>query len=113
MFYKHMTSNRIAIFIVYVDDIIVTRNDDAEIYHLKKKLVAAFEVKKLGPLKYFLGIIFAWSKKGIFINQRKYILDLLKEVGLSLLIKGSISWIYLKKLAYWDVRQLRHIVSKI
>jgi len=33
----------------------------------------------LGKLKYFLGIKVAYSRQGIFISQRKYILDLLKE----------------------------------
>lgn len=49
---------------------------------MEKKLAKEFEVKDLGVLKYFLGIEFARSKKGIFINQRKYVLDLLKETGL-------------------------------
>ena len=34
------------------------------------------------PLKYFFGMEFARSKKGIFISKRKYILDLLSEMGL-------------------------------
>ena len=34
------------------------------------------------PLKYFFGMEFARSKKGIFISERKYILDLLSEMGL-------------------------------
>ena len=33
-------------------------------------------------LKYFLRIEFARSKEGIFINQRKYILNLLEKTGL-------------------------------
>ena len=33
-------------------------------------------------LKYFLGMEFARSKEGIFVNQRKYILDILKETCL-------------------------------
>ena len=33
-------------------------------------------------LEYFLGMEFARSKEGIFVNQRKCILDLLKEAGL-------------------------------
>ncbi|RDX73133.1 putative mitochondrial protein, partial [Mucuna pruriens] len=37
-------------------------------------------MKELGKLKYFLGIKVAYSKQGIFISQRKYILDLLKEI---------------------------------
>jgi hypothetical protein len=39
-------------------------------------------MKNLGGLKYFLGIEVARSKKGIFLSQQKYILDLLCEVGL-------------------------------
>ena len=34
-------------------------------------------MKQLGDLKYFLGIEVARSKNGIFLSQRKYILDLL------------------------------------
>lgn len=36
-------------------------------------------MKDLGKLKYFTGIVVAYSKQGIFIYQRKYVLDLLYE----------------------------------
>nr|KYP45512.1 hypothetical protein KK1_032922 [Cajanus cajan] len=36
-------------------------------------------MKDLGKLKYFLGIEVSYSKNGIFISQRKYVIDLLKE----------------------------------
>lgn len=36
-------------------------------------------MKDLERLKYFLRIEVAYSKQGIFISQRKYVLDLLKE----------------------------------
>lgn len=49
---------------------------------LKKGLAKDFEIKDLGALKYFLGMEFARSKEGIFVTQRKYTLDLLKETGL-------------------------------
>jgi len=49
---------------------------------LQKYLTSEFEMKQLGNFKYFLDIEVARSKHGIFICQRKYILDLLSEIGL-------------------------------
>ena len=62
-----------------MDDIILIGDDSLEFKGLQEKLAKAFEIKELGPLKYFLGIEFARSKEGIFMNQWKYIMDLLKE----------------------------------
>ncbi|CAN6710697.1 unnamed protein product [Malus baccata var. baccata] len=39
-------------------------------------------MKELGEFKYFLGIGVARSKHGIFLFQRKYVLDLLAEIGM-------------------------------
>ena len=36
----------------------------------------------MGDLKCFLGIEVTRSKKGIFLSQRKYTLDILKEIGM-------------------------------
>ena len=36
-------------------------------------------MKDLGRLKYFLGIEVPRSSRGIFISQKKYVLDLLAE----------------------------------
>ena len=71
------------ILIVYVDDIILTGDDVAELDILKKNLAKEFEIKDLGALKYFLGMEVARSRKGIVVSQRKYILDLLEETGMS------------------------------
>ena len=54
---------------VYVDDIILTGDNMVEINHLKKYLVAEFDIKDLGALRYFLGMEVAWSKKGIVVSQ--------------------------------------------
>jgi hypothetical protein len=53
---------------VYVDDIVITGDDEEEIRWLKENLGRAFEVKDLGPLRYFLGIEFARSPKGIVLT---------------------------------------------
>ncbi|PKA57434.1 Retrovirus-related Pol polyprotein from transposon TNT 1-94 [Apostasia shenzhenica] len=81
LFFRHI-GGMITILIVYVDDIIVTGDDSVEISNLKTKLAQEFEMKDLGELKYFLGIEVARSKHGIFLSQRKYVLDLLLDTGL-------------------------------
>lgn len=81
LFIKHSASGGVTALLVYVDDIIVTGNDEKEKLRLKQQLAEEFEIKELGQLKYFLGIEVAHSKQGIFISQRKYVLDLLKETG--------------------------------
>ncbi|XP_057452108.1 uncharacterized mitochondrial protein AtMg00810-like [Lotus japonicus] len=73
---------KIALFIVYVDDIVITGDDYDHIKHLKSLLAKEFEVKDLGQLKYFLGMEIARTKNGIYVSQRKYTLDLLKETGM-------------------------------
>ncbi|RVW47145.1 Retrovirus-related Pol polyprotein from transposon RE1 [Vitis vinifera] len=75
MFYKHSNEGKVAILIAYVDDIVLIGDDCNELEKLKGKLVEEFEIKDMGALKYFLGMKFSRSKEGIFVNQRKYVLD--------------------------------------
>ncbi|KAK6115540.1 hypothetical protein DH2020_007809 [Rehmannia glutinosa] len=75
------SSNNILILCVCVDDIILAGNNIQEIEAIKAHLDAAFTIKDLGQLKYFLGIEIARNKQGITLCQRKYALDLLTESG--------------------------------
>ncbi|XP_057543835.1 uncharacterized mitochondrial protein AtMg00810-like [Amaranthus tricolor] len=72
---------RITCLIICVDNMVITGNNEEEISDLKK-LFMEFEMKDLGNLKYFLRIKVLRSRRGIFINQKKYILDLLAEIGM-------------------------------
>ena len=81
LFLKHR-QGKLTALIVYVDDMIIIGDDSEEITRLQEQLASEFEMKNLGGLKYFLGIEVARSKRGIFLSQRKYILDLLTKVGL-------------------------------
>jgi Reverse transcriptase (RNA-dependent DNA polymerase) len=72
----------ITVLAVYVDDMIISENDEGEIAVLKKKLENEFEVKDLGQLRYFLEIEIARGAKEIVLSQRKYVLDLLTETGM-------------------------------
>lgn len=73
----------VAWLLVYVDDIILTWNNGHMILDTKRELQRQFKIKDLGELKYFLGIKAARSHKGIILNQRKYALELISDLGLS------------------------------
>ncbi|CAA7040888.1 unnamed protein product [Microthlaspi erraticum] len=68
--------------LVYVDDLIISGNTLDHITGFKEYLSTCFHMKDLGILKYFLGIEVSRSSKGIYLSQRKYILDLVSEAGL-------------------------------
>jgi Reverse transcriptase (RNA-dependent DNA polymerase) len=72
----------ITMLVVYMDDMIITEDDENEIARLKKRLNKEFEVKDLGQLRYFLGIGIARGAEGIVLSQRKYVLNLLTETGM-------------------------------
>ena len=62
---------KITTLIIYVDDMVVTGNDPEERKGLQNYLSRKFEMKDLGPLKYFLRIEVSRSSEGIFLSQRK------------------------------------------
>lgn len=68
--------------LAYVDDLWLPRNDEECIHELKMVLNEAFTIKDLGNLRYFLGIEVARNEKGVVINQRKYTMDLVNDMGL-------------------------------
>ncbi|CAJ2635918.1 unnamed protein product [Trifolium pratense] len=83
LFTKFSQDGKIVVLIVYVDDIVLTGDDIVEMARVKEKLALDFEIKDLGSMRYFLGMEVARSKDGIVVSQQKYILDLLKETGMS------------------------------
>ncbi|XP_070044037.1 uncharacterized mitochondrial protein AtMg00810-like [Nicotiana tomentosiformis] len=82
VFYRHSAPNLYIYLVVYVDDIVITGNDQDGITNLKQHLFQHFQTKDLGRLKYFLGIEVAQSSSGIVISQRKYALDILEKTGM-------------------------------
>ncbi|RVW86556.1 Copia protein [Vitis vinifera] len=70
LFIKHSAVGGVIAFLVYIDDIIVTRNDEREKQEVKQRLTTEFEIKELGKLKYFIGIEVAYSIQGIFISNK-------------------------------------------
>lgn len=82
LFIKHSTQSKITTLIIYVDDIVVTEDDLEEIGKLRTYFANELEIKDLGSLRYILRIEVVWSKQGIFIFQQKYVLNVLKGIGL-------------------------------
>ena len=68
--------------LVYVDDLIISRNDGTTVQQFKDYLSWCFHMKDLGKLKYFLGIEVARNSDGIFLCQHKYTLNIISEAGL-------------------------------
>jgi hypothetical protein len=54
--YVKKIDHAIVVVIIYVDDLIVRRDSDANIFNLKKVLKQKFEMKDLGKLCYFFSI---------------------------------------------------------
>ena len=79
LLFRHSSNGKISILIAYVDDIILTGNDLEEMERLQGVMAREFEIKDLEPLRYFLGMEVARTRKGIVVSQKKYTLDLFKE----------------------------------
>ncbi|KAL5581372.1 hypothetical protein UlMin_013814 [Ulmus minor] len=67
---------------IYVDDIIFGATNKSLCEDFAKCMYDEFEMSMMGELTYFLGLQIKQSKEGIFLNQSKYIKDLLKRFGM-------------------------------
>lgn len=80
IYYRNTTDKLIVC--LYVDDMIVTRNNEAEMKDFKRSMMERFEMSDLGKLSCFLGIEFEENSKGMVIHQRKYANDVLKKFNM-------------------------------
>lgn len=53
-----------------MDDMIITRNDDAEIASLQEDMSIRFQMKKLGELNNHAGLEIERAKDEIFLGQK-------------------------------------------
>ncbi|KAA3465104.1 putative LRR receptor-like serine/threonine-protein kinase [Gossypium australe] len=73
---------QLVLVLVYIDDIIITGNDPSSIDHFVQDFNDQFYLKDLGQLSYFLGIEVTHTSSGIFLSQRKYIMELLQRASM-------------------------------
>jgi hypothetical protein len=71
------------LLLLYVDDMIITRDDHSGISDFKQFLHLQFEMKDLGHLGYFLGIEVSSNSTGYYFSQAKYVFDLLSRASLT------------------------------
>jgi hypothetical protein len=67
---------------IYVDDIIFGSTNKSTCVEFSRIMVQKFEMSMMGELRYFLGFQIKQLQEGTFINQTKYIQDLLKKFGM-------------------------------
>ena len=79
LFIKTSAGGKILILSLYVDDLIFTGNDESMFAEFKKSMLVEFDMTNLGKMRYFLGIEVMQKSDGIFINQKKYVMEVLER----------------------------------
>ena len=81
--YIHKVDNLVTIVVIYVDDLIITGDNQSFIAETKKKLHAQFDMTDMGLLHFFLGLEIWQHEQGIFVSQQRYIQELLTTFGMA------------------------------
>ena len=82
LFIKTGDGGNFLIISLYVDDLIYTGNDELMVLEFKESMKHEFDMTDLGKMRYFLGLEVLQKSSGVFINQKKYALEVLKRFGM-------------------------------
>jgi hypothetical protein len=96
--YKH--GSTVLFLLLYVNDIIITGNAPTAITELIANLASAFELKDLGPLKYFLELQIDYKPSGFFVHQTKYAMDVLSRHNMTTCKPCSSPFVSPSKIAF-------------
>lgn len=77
LFYKH--KHGLLLLFVYVDDILITGENKADVHQVIEDLQQAFALKTLGSVYYFLGFEVMRTPDGLHLSLGKYAADLLQK----------------------------------
>ncbi|GJY45927.1 retrovirus-related pol polyprotein from transposon TNT 1-94 [Tanacetum coccineum] len=67
---------------IYVDDIIFASTDPTLCETFSKIMCLKFKMSMMGKMSFFLGLQISQSPRGIFLNQSKYALEIIKKYGM-------------------------------
>nr|GEZ99045.1 retrovirus-related Pol polyprotein from transposon TNT 1-94 [Tanacetum cinerariifolium] len=76
------TSKHILLVQIYVDDIIFASTDPKDCDMFSNEMSLKFQMSMMGQMSFFLGLQVSQSHGGIFINQSKFALEILKKFGM-------------------------------
>ena len=76
--YLKVVEDEPVILLLYVDDLFLI-GKEKQIMESNTKIAEEFEMKDLGLMHYFLGLEIWQSSKEIFLNQGKYVVEILKR----------------------------------
>lgn len=104
---------------VYVDDVLLVGSKIELLSDHKDCLRKVFTIKDLSTAEYFLGVEISRTAQGVFLSQRKYVLDLLADSEMSgakpefvpLPLSVNYSEFCAKPLAYQN--QYRRLVGRL
>ncbi|GKE59039.1 retrovirus-related pol polyprotein from transposon TNT 1-94, partial [Tanacetum coccineum] len=67
---------------IYVDDIIFALTNPALCDSFSETMCSKFKTSMMGKMSFFLGLQISQSPRGIFLNQSKYALEIIKKYGM-------------------------------
>ncbi|GJR57327.1 retrovirus-related pol polyprotein from transposon TNT 1-94 [Tanacetum coccineum] len=82
--FTRKTGKHILLVQIYVDDIIFASTDPTACTIFSKEMNSKFQMSMMVQMSFFLGLQVSQSPRGIFINQAKYALEILKKYGMDL-----------------------------
>ncbi|GJX42865.1 retrovirus-related pol polyprotein from transposon TNT 1-94 [Tanacetum coccineum] len=82
--FTRKTGKHILLVQIYVDDIIFALTDPKSCNIFSNEMSSKFQMSMMGQISFFLGLQAFQSPGGIFINQSKFALEILKKFGMDL-----------------------------
>ncbi|GKE20252.1 retrovirus-related pol polyprotein from transposon TNT 1-94 [Tanacetum coccineum] len=80
--FTQKTGKHILLVQIYVDDIIFASTDPKACDIFSNEMSSKFQMSIMGQMSFFLGLQVSQNLKGIFINQSKFALEILKKFGM-------------------------------
>lgn len=110
LFIRHSSSS-ILILLLYVDDMLITRDNNQQINDFISQLARQFSIKDPGHLHHFLGIEVHKFGCDMFLSQHQYALDLVNIVLQGRIKLVKLDYHYIREPVALDSLETRFVTS--